>query len=101
MSYYIGGVLTSLSGLVVASYIDPYESSSLIHTAAYRQSTVELSTVLKLSSMFNYNIIIDALVIDCLEHEFRFTVIYSLQSSMTNTSIRVETKASNSLALLS
>jgi len=92
-------LLSSISNTVVASYTDIYEPLSLLHISAYRSSIVELSTYLKLSSTFNLDMALDAFAIDVLEHEFRFTVVYQIQSSVNNQCVRIVTKLYDGLAL--
>jgi NADH:ubiquinone oxidoreductase subunit C len=86
--------------ICVGSYVDLLESSTY-YVASYPQTILETATILKLSSTLNYNTVIDALVIDNLNHEFRFTVLYLLHSSTGNTSCRLLSKVADSMSLLS
>jgi NADH:ubiquinone oxidoreductase subunit C len=44
---------------------------------------------------------IDVFAIDCIENEYRFTIIYNIQSYLSNSSIKIVTKTSNNLPLIS
>jgi NADH-quinone oxidoreductase subunit C len=91
---------SSYSLVYISSYTDIIESSTY-HITTYRQTILEAATILKLSSILNCNIAIDALVIDNVNHEYRFTVIYLLQSSVGNVVYRLSTKVTDFMSLLS
>jgi len=94
-------IFSTLPSLIINTFIDKHEVSSQIAVTCYRHSTLELATFLKLSSLFAYNNVIDAFVVDSLENEFRYTVVYLLQSTIFNTGVRVYIKTKDGLALFS
>jgi len=94
-------LIDSLVGGILSSYDDLIEAESLTHVATYRQNMVEIVTFLRLSSVYNCDMAIDAFVVDCLENEYRFTVFYSVQSSINNVGFRLETKSTENLFLVS
>jgi NADH:ubiquinone oxidoreductase subunit C len=67
----------------------------------HRGCTLEAATWLKLGSVFSYDIAVDAFAVDNLDSEYRFTITYILQSSLYNTSVRLETKTKDGLVLSS
>jgi NADH:ubiquinone oxidoreductase subunit C len=88
----------ALNGLVVSSHIS---SDHVLSFAAYRQTTLELATYLKLSSIFKANSPVDCHVVDTIEDKFRFTIIYNVQSFNCNTRMQVITKTNDVLPLIS
>jgi NADH:ubiquinone oxidoreductase subunit C len=82
-------------------YDDKCEFSSLLNIAVYRTSFFENATFFKLSSIYNCDIAVDALAIDSIENEYRFTVIYNIQSSLFNFGLRLSTKTKDGLAMIS
>jgi len=89
----------SLPGLALASFINNNDTSLTV--ISYRQTTLELGTYLKLSSVFKINSPIDCHVIDRVEDKFRFTVVYNLQSFNNNTRLQIVTKTNDLLPLVS
>jgi len=94
-------LINNLNNIIIAGYKNINEPKSLIHVVAYRQNLLEITTFFKLSSIYNYDIAVDALAVDVLENEYRFTVTYLIQSSTNNSSIRLETKTTENLFLIS
>lgn len=94
-------IFSNLVGIVYLSYLDVYENKNLLHIGAYRQTMQEAATFFKLSSIFNCESAIEALAIDCLENEFRFTILYNIQSIIGNINVRIITKSADGLALIS
>ena len=88
----------ALNGLVLGSHIS---NDHVITFVSYRQTTLELATYLKLSSLFKANSPIDSHVVDRIEDKFRFTVIYNLQSFQGNTRMQIVTKTNDLLPLIS
>ena len=89
-----------ISNLFINSFYDINEFSTC-SISVYRQNLVKIATFIKLNSYVECNMAIDAFVVDNAENEFRFTVIYLLQSTSQNHSIRVITKTNSYLAILS
>jgi NADH:ubiquinone oxidoreductase subunit C len=88
--------LSFLSYLVTASYLENHENNSLAILSVYRQTTIEVATYFKLSSIFNMDSAVDAFVIDDIQNKFRFTLIYIIQSSTANTVLQIVTKLTDS-----
>ena len=89
---------SALSGLLVTGCRN---SDETIHFMAYRQTTLELATYLKLSGLFKANNPIDCHVVDRIEDKYRFTVIYNIQSGSGNTRVQLVTKTNDVLPLIS
>lgn len=87
--------------MILNIYNDTYENSSLLNIVAYRNCILEVATFFKLSSIYSCDSAVDALVIDTIENEYRFTVIYNIQSSSLNYGLRLITKTKDGLALSS
>ena len=94
-------LLMPISQITVASFKDSSEENCHISLATFRQNTLEISTYFKLSSVWVIDNAVDAFVIDRLENEFRFTVVYQLQSTIFNYSLRLITKSKDGFALIS
>ncbi len=90
---------TAMTGLVVTSHININDTT--INFTAHRQTTLELATYMKLSSVFKMNSPIDCHVVDRIEDKFRFTVIYNVQSFNNNTRLQITTKTNDLLPLVS
>lgn len=88
----------ALDGLVISSHIS---NDHTITLTSYRQTTLELATYLKLSSIFKVNSPIDCHVVDRIEDKFRFTIIYNMQSFNSNTQVQLITKTNDILPLVS
>lgn len=89
----------ALTGLVVAGYIN--NNDTTLNIITHRQTTLEIATYLKLSSIFKMNSPIDCHVVDRIEDKFRFTVIYNMQSFNSNTRLQIVTKTNDLLPLVS
>lgn len=89
----------ALPGLVAASFINTNDTT--LNIVSHRQTTLELATYLKLSSIFKMNSPIDCHVVDRIEDKFRFTVIYNMQSFNGNTRSILVTKTNDLLPLVS
>jgi hypothetical protein len=76
-------------------------SDETLHFTAYRQTTLELATYLKLSGLFKINTPIDCHVVDRIEDKYRFTVIYNMQSGPGNVRVQLITKTNDVLPLIS
>jgi len=87
----------ALTKVVLAAYIAP----TTLTLAAYRQTTVELATYIKLSSIFKATNPLDCYVIDAIESKYRFTVIYTIQSVAQNILLRIVTKTNDTRPLIS
>lgn len=72
-----------------------HETNVVIH----RNSILEILTYLKLSSVWNINYAIDLIVLDCIENEFRFTLIYIMQTFTGNNTIKIISKTNESLSI--
>ena len=90
-----------ISNIIINAYNESHENSNLINVTSYRNCMLETATFFKLSSIYNCDIAIDTLAIDNIKNEYRFTVIYILQSSLFNYSLWITTKTKDGLALLS
>ena len=88
----------ALNGVVVSCYTSNY---NIITIASYRQSIVELATYIKLSSAFNAIVPVDCYVTDKIENKYRFTVIYAVQAASQNVVIKLVTKTTNLLPMVS
>ena len=93
-------LIQNIKGVTINSYFDIHEFKN-IHFIVYRPTVVEILTFLKLSSIFRLNNAIDIQAIDQINSEFRFTLIYKLQSTFGNYSANIVTKATDILALAS
>ena len=89
----------SLIGIVAATYINNIDTT--INIITYRQTTLEVATYLKLSSLFKMNSPIDCHVVDRIDDKFRFNVIYNLQSFNNNARVQLITKTNDLLPLIS
>jgi NADH:ubiquinone oxidoreductase subunit C len=98
---FLSEVGVSLASSVHSAYYDRFESTGLIHFVSHRVATLEIATLLKLSSIFNAGAATDGLAVDTLQHQQRFTVIYNIQSVLFNTGFRIVTKLSESQVLTS
>lgn len=94
-------IYTYIQGSLITAYDSLYEAQTETHLVAYRKSTEELCTVLKLSSVFNADMAVDALVVDNLENEFRFTITYIIQSTANSNYYYLVTKSADGLVLMS
>jgi NADH:ubiquinone oxidoreductase subunit C len=90
-----------INNTIINAYNDVCEDLNLISITSYRNCLLETMTFFKLSSVYNCDSAIDALAIDSIENEYRFTIIYNIQSSSLNYSLRLITKTKDGLALLS
>jgi NADH:ubiquinone oxidoreductase subunit C len=91
-------VVPAFTGVLTSGYIT--EDGTLVFIV-YRQSTIELATYLKLSSLFKFNNPIDCHVTDKIDDKFRFTVVYNIQSFNGNSRAQVVTKTNDLLPLIS
>jgi len=94
-------IFPDVKTLINAAYFDIHETTSLIQIGVFRQSLIFTALFFKLNSCFNCSIAIDAFALDAIAHEYRFTVVYNIQSYLNNNTIRLITKTSSSLALTS
>jgi NADH-quinone oxidoreductase subunit C len=90
----------NFDGALVSVYEDLHEKNKDV-IVTYRQNMEEVATFVKLRRIFNCDSAIDGFVVDCLENEHRFTVIYSVQSSTLNAGFRIVTKVADGSALVS
>lgn len=90
-----------INNTIINAYNDVCENLNLINITSYRNCLLETMTFFKLSSVYNCDSAIDALAIDSIENEYRFTIIYNIQSSSLNYTLRLITKTKDGLALLS
>ena len=89
---------TALRNLVVAGF---KKNDETLHFTAYRQSLPALAVYLKLSTAFGANNPIDCYATDRIDAKFRFTVIYTIQSTGKNNAVQLVTKTNGTLPLLS
>jgi NADH:ubiquinone oxidoreductase subunit C len=89
---------TALRNLVVAGF---KKTDETLHFTTYRQSLPALAAYLKLSSLFNANNPIDCYATDRIDAKFRFTVVYTVQSTGKNNTVQLVTKTNGTLPLLS
>jgi NADH:ubiquinone oxidoreductase subunit C len=89
---------SALKGLVVCGV---RADDATLHFTTYRNSTLELATYLKLSPLFKADNPVDCHVVDRIEDEFRFTVIYNIQSFKGNVRFQIVTKTNDLLPLMS
>ena len=68
---------------------------------AYRQLLLSSISFLKLSSIWQFDNPIDIAIVDQINHKYRFTITYLLQSSIFNYSASLYTKTDESLAIIS
>jgi hypothetical protein len=84
---------------IMAGFNDSGEA--FLSFIVFRQSLLEAATFFKLSSIYNCDSAVDIFVLDQLENEYRFTIIYSLQSSIGNYTTNLITKTKDGLAIVS
>jgi len=92
-------VAPALSGVVISAYMGTNDETIVFVT--YRQSSLQLATYLKLSSVFKANSPIDCHVVDKVDDKFRFTIIYNVQSFNSNTRVQLVCKTNDILPLVS
>jgi NADH:ubiquinone oxidoreductase subunit C len=95
--YLFNIVNPALTKTIAASYIAP----TILTLAAYRQTTIELATYIKLSSIFKATNPLDCYVVDSIESKYRFSIVYTIQSMGQNTLIRIVTKTNDTQPLIS
>jgi NADH:ubiquinone oxidoreductase subunit C len=91
-------VVPAITGVLSCGYV--VEDGTLVFVTP-RQSTIELATYLKLSSLFKFNNPIDCHAIDKIDDKFRFTIIYNIQSFNSNSRAQIVTKTNDLLPLIS
>lgn len=86
---------------IVNAYTSPQNGYELINVTSHLSTVVNIATFFKLISVYSCDMAIYAMVVDSIENEYRFTVIYSLQSISLNYSLNLITKTKDGLAMLS
>ncbi len=83
----------ALKGISIAAFEDKgVGSSELINLVSYRQHSLELATFMKLYISLACDTAIDCVIIDSLDSEYRFTLIYLIQSTAGNVGYNIVTK---------
>jgi NADH:ubiquinone oxidoreductase subunit C len=96
-------LLLALQSSVVSGFVQGENSKcpAVLSLVGYRQNLLELSTFLKLHSAVQCDTALDCNVIDCIDTEYRFTAIYTLQSHVGNVSYQLITKTNAVFPLVS
>lgn len=81
--------------------ISLYKDTDSFKIITHRVSIIEISLILKLSSVYRLNNPIDVFAVDNLSNLNRFTLFYIIQSPSNNISVHLITKTSGGLPLLS
>lgn len=89
---------TGLTGAVVTAHID---GTGLVILSTYRQSTLEVGTYVKLSCLFTASSLVDCYVTDRISDEYRFTIMYTIQSLHQGLVVQIITKTSDLLPIIS
>jgi NADH:ubiquinone oxidoreductase subunit C len=97
-----GYELQNINNLFICSFQDDEQDQlSTISVAVYRENLLKLMTFFKLSSSYNATMSVDIVAVDTINTEFRFSLIYILQSPNQNYQIQIITKTNNTLPILS
>lgn len=89
---------TALTNLIVSGYVKNDETVCL---TAYRSSMPALAAYTKLSTLFVGNNPLDCYVVDRIDSAFRFTITYTIQSTLKNNALQLTTKTNDILPLIS
>src|ERR1700722_12150856 len=90
-----------LKGAFIACFEDLHEPKGIFNIAVCRQGVLKIASFFKLDSVYTCNIAVDIFIIDSLENNSRFTVIYNLNSSIGNFSMQLITKSNDMLSVIS
>jgi NADH:ubiquinone oxidoreductase subunit C len=97
---HLNNIYENLKGSILAVYKDKFEVN-INNLIIFKQSLLEVMTFFKLHSLFNFNTAIDLTVIDNLTHKYRFTLVYTIQSTITNNNFYIITKLNEGAYILS